>query len=164
MSQEIVLQGVIIVETLERILSEHLFFRDFPQRHLGLIVGCASNVRFDAKQLIFREGGDANTFYLIRHGKVALQTFSERRGPITVLTLGEGEILGWSWLAPPYKWKFTARVLEPTQVFAFDGECLRAKAEEDHDLGYELLKRFVGLIAGRLEATRLQIINVYQDR
>ncbi len=152
------------METLERFLSDHPFFHNFQQRHLGLIVGCASNVRFDANQLIFREGEKANTFYLIRRGKVALQVVSERRGPITVLTLGEGEILGWSWLAPPYQWRFTARTLEPTQVFAFDGECLRVKAEEDHDLGYELLKRFVGVIAGRLEATRLQIINVYQDR
>jgi CRP-like cAMP-binding protein len=152
------------METLERFLSDHPFFHNFQQRHLGLIVGCASNVRFDANQLIFREGEKANTFYLIRRGKVALQVVSERRGPITVLTLGEGEILGWSWLAPPYQWRFTARALQPTQVFAFDGECLRIKAEEDHDLGYELLKRFVGVIAGRLEATRLQIINVYQDR
>jgi CRP-like cAMP-binding protein len=152
------------MERLEGTLSQHLFFHDFPQRHLSLIAGCASDVRFEANQLIFREGEKASTFYLLRQGKVALQIFSERRGPITVLTLGEGEILGWSWLSPPYKWKFTARALEPTQVFAFDGECLRAKAEEDHDLGYELLKRFVGVIAGRLEATRLQIINVYQDR
>jgi len=152
------------MEALEGTLGKHLFFHDFPQRHLGLIAGCASNVRFEANQVIFREGEKASTFYLLRQGKVALQIFSERRGPITVLTLEEGEILGWSWLSPPYKWKFTARALEPTQVFAFDGECLRAKAEEDHDLGYELLKRFVGVIAGRLEATRLQIINVYQDR
>ncbi|MGB7590169.1 MAG: cyclic nucleotide-binding domain-containing protein [Terriglobia bacterium] len=152
------------METLERILSEHPFLNDFPDRHLELVVGCASNVRLEAGQFIFHEGEEANTFYLIRQGKVALQIFSERRGPLTVLTLGEGEILGWSWLFPPYRWKFSARTLEPTRVFAIDGQCLRAKAEQDHELGYELLKRFAYVVEARLEAMRLQLINVYQDR
>lgn len=152
------------METLERVLSEHPFLNDFPDRHLELVVGCASNVRLEAGQIIFHEGEEANTFYLIRQGKVALQIFSERRGPLTVLTLGEGEILGWSWLFPPYRWKFSARTLEPTRVFAIDGQCLRAKAEQDHELGYELLKRFAYVVEDRLEAMRLQLINVYQDR
>jgi CRP-like cAMP-binding protein len=152
------------METLERILSEHPFLNDFPDRHLELVVGCASNVRLEAGQFIFHEGEEANTFYLIRQGKVALQIFSERRGPLTILTLGEGEILGWSWLFPPYRWKFSARTLEPTRVFAIDGQCLRAKAEQDHELGYELLKRFAYVVEDRLEAMRLQLINVYQDR
>ena len=81
------------METLERVLSEHPFLNDFPDRHLELVVGCASNVRLEAGQFIFHEGEEANTFYLIRQGKVALQIFSERRGPLTILTLGEGEIL-----------------------------------------------------------------------
>jgi len=152
------------METLERVLSEHPFLNDFPDRHLELVVGCASNVRLEAGQIIFHEGEEANTFYLIRQGKVALQIFSERRGPLTILTLGEGEILGWSWLFPPYRWKFSARTLEPTRAFAIDGQCLRAKAEQDHELGYELLKRFAYVVEDRLEAMRLQLINVYQDR
>ena len=152
------------METIERVLSEHPFFDDFPKRNLQLIVGCASNIHFDEGQYIFREGDEANTFYLLRQGKVALQIFSERRGPITVLTLGPGEILGWSWLFPPHRYKFSARVLEPTRAFAIDGQCLRDKAEEDHDLGYDLLKRFAPIVERALEATRLQLINVYQDR
>ena len=152
------------METLERVLREHPFLNDFPDRHLELVVGCASNVRLEAGQIIFHEGEEANTFYLIRQGKVALQIFSERRGPLTILTLGEGEILGWSWLFPPYRWKFSARTLEPTRVFAIDGQCLRGKAEQDHELGYELLKRFAYVVEDRLEAMRLQLINVYQDR
>jgi CRP/FNR family transcriptional regulator, cyclic AMP receptor protein len=152
------------METLEKVLSEHPFLNDFPDRHLELVVGCASNVRLEAGQFIFHEGEEANTFYLIRQGKVALQIFSERRGPLTILTLGEGEILGWSWLFPPYRWKFSARTLEPTRVFAIDGQCLRGKAEQDHELGYELLKRFAYVVEDRLEAMRLQLINVYQDR
>jgi CRP-like cAMP-binding protein len=152
------------METLEKVLSEHPFFDDFPEHHLGLIVGCASNVRFETGQFIFHEGEEANTFYLIRQGKVALQIFSERRGSLTLLTLGEGEILGWSWLFPPHRYKFSARVLEPTRAFAIDGQCLRGKAEHDHDLGYDLLNRFAPVVERALEATRLQLINVYQDR
>jgi len=152
------------VETLERVLTQHPFFEDFSGEQLQPIVGCASNVRFEPGQFIFREGEAANNFYLIRHGKVALQVISERRGPLTVMTLGDGEILGWSWLFPNDRWKFTARTIEPTVVFAFDGQCLRAKSEEDNALGYKLLKRFARIIERRLEATRLQLINVYQDR
>jgi CRP-like cAMP-binding protein len=95
---------------------------------------------------------------------VALQIFSERRGPLTLLTLGEGEILGWSWLFPSHRYKFSARTLEPTRAFAIDGQCLRAKAEQDHDLGYDLLNRWAPVVERALEATRLQLINVYQDR
>ena len=152
------------MKTLEKILSEHPFFHDFPERHLALVVGCASNARFETGNVIFREGEEANMFYLIRQGKVALQMASERRGPFTVLTVGEGEILGWSWLFPPHKYKFSARTLEPTRAFAIDGRCLRGKAEEDHDLGYHLLKRWAPILERALDATRLQLVNVYQDK
>lgn len=149
------------METLERILAEHPFFAGLDARHIQLIVGCATNVRFDAGQFIFREGEEANEFYVIRHGKVALEIFVPGRGPVTIQTLGEGEILGWSWLIPPYHWHFNARAVELTRAIALDGKCLRAKCEDDHDLGYELLKRFAHIVEQRLQATRLQLLDVY---
>ncbi|MCS6816463.1 MAG: cyclic nucleotide-binding domain-containing protein [Blastocatellia bacterium] len=149
------------METLERLLAEHPFFAGLDARHIQLIVGCATNVRFDAGQMIFREGEEANEFYVIRHGKVALEIFVPGRGPITIQTLGEGEILGWSWLVPPYHWRFNARAVELTRAIALDGKCLRTKCEDDHDLGYELLKRFAYIIEQRLQATRLQLLDVY---
>lgn len=149
------------METLERILAEHPFFAGLDARHIQLIVGCATNVRFDAGQFIFREGEEANEFYVIRHGKVALEIFVPGRGPVTIQTLGEGEILGWSWLIPPYHWHFNARAIELTRAIALDGKCLRAKCEDDHDLGYELLKRFAHIVEQRLQATRLQLLDVY---
>jgi CRP-like cAMP-binding protein len=152
------------MENLEGILGAHAFFHDLPARHLETVTGCVSNVRFQEGDVIFREGEEANHFYLIREGKVALRIQSERRGPLTILTLGAGDILGWSWLFPPYHWKFSARALEETRAFAADGKCLREKAESDHDLGYELLKRFAHVVEQRLEATRLQLLNVYPDR
>jgi CRP-like cAMP-binding protein len=152
------------METLQRILAEHSFFAGLPARHLELVVGCASNVRFQAGEFILREGEEAGKFYLIREGKVALSINSERRGPLNILTLGEGDILGWSWLFPPYRWKFSAKAIEPTRALAMDGLCLRSKAEQDHDLGYELLRRFACIVETRLETMRLQLVNVYQDR
>lgn len=150
------------METLEPILREHPFFAGLDPRHLSVLVGCASNVRFDAGQYIFRGGEEATHFYLLRHGKVAVEIYAAERGSITILTLGEGEVLGWSWLLPPYHWKFDARAVELTRAIALDGVCLRKKCEEDHDLGYELLKRFAHVIEDRLEATRFQLLNVYE--
>jgi CRP-like cAMP-binding protein len=152
------------METLEAILAQHPFFDRLEQPHLDLLVGCASNVRFDAGQFILREGEEANHFYLIRHGKVALEIFAGHRGPITVETLEDGDIVGWSWLFPPYRWRFDARAVEITRAIALDGKCLRTKSEQDHDLGYELLKRFARIVEERLQATRLQLLNVYEVR
>ena len=149
------------METFQRIVAEHPFFEGLAAEHVQLIVGCASNVRFDAGQFIFRAGEEADQFYLIRHGRVALEIAAPQGPPITIQTIGEGEILGWSWLIPPYHWHFDARAIELTRAIALDGKCLREKCEEDHDLGYELLKRFAHIMDQRLQATRLQLLDVY---
>jgi CRP-like cAMP-binding protein len=149
------------METLEPVLAEHPFLKGLAPHYIQLIVGCASNVRFEAGQFLFHEGEEANKFYIIRHGKVAVDIFAAGRGPITIQTIGEGEVLGWSWLIPPYHWHFDARAAELTRAIALDAKCLRTKCEEDHDLGYELLKRFSHIIEQRLEATRLQLLDVY---
>ena len=152
------------METLEPILAKHPFLKGIEPEHLKILVGCASNVRFNAGQFLFHEGEDANEFYMIRQGKVAVKIQGAERGPITVQTIGEGEVLGWSWLIPPYRWRFDAQAMELTRAIALDGKCLRTKSEEDHDLGYQLLKRFAGIIVERLEATRLQLLDVYKAR
>jgi len=152
------------METLERILVEHPFFAGLESYYANLLVGCAANVRFNASTYIFKEGEDANEFYVIRAGKVALEIFAPQRKPIILATLGEGEILGWSWLLPPYQWKFHARAVEDTRALALDGKCLREKCEQNHDLGYEVLKRFCQIVERRLEATRLQLLDVYGSR
>jgi CRP-like cAMP-binding protein len=152
------------METLEPLLADHSFFRDLPPDYIRLLAGCAKNVRFEAGQAIFREGEDADQFYLIRDGRVALEVFTPDRGSASILTLGPGDALGWSWLIPPYKWRFDARAIETTLAFALDGKCLRGKCEEDPRLGYELLKRIAEVIVERLHATRLQMLDVYGAR
>ena len=149
------------METLEAILSAHPFFHDLESRHLDLLVGCASNVRIDPGQFLFHTGEEANQFFLIRHGRVALEIAAPGRRPLTLQTLGEGEILGWTWLIPPYHWMFDSRAIEQTRAVALDGKCLRGKCEADHDLGYELLKRFAHIMEQRLVAARLQLLDVY---
>jgi CRP-like cAMP-binding protein len=150
------------METLESTLAENPLFSGMEQRYLQILVGCARNVHFEGTDVIFREGEKANEFYLIRTGRVALQLFADRRSPLTILTLGEGDVLGWSWLSPPYHWKFTACALETTRAISLDGKCIREKTESDHDLGYELLKRFVHVIEHRVRATSLRLLNVYE--
>ena len=150
-----------MVQTLEGIVGQHPFFKGMEDRHVQLIAGCAKNVRFDEGEIIFREGDPADQFYFIREGLVAVELMIPQRGFTTLQTVGEGEVLGWSWLLAPYRWRFGARTLQPTRALAFDGKCLRGKCEEDHDLGYEMLKRFTNVVTERLEATRLQLLDLY---
>jgi CRP/FNR family transcriptional regulator, cyclic AMP receptor protein len=138
------------METLEPILEAHPFFLGMDPCHLQILAGCAHNVVFEKEDIIFRQGEEANLFYLIRAGQVALQLFADRRGPLTIMTLGDGDVLGWSWLSPASHWKFTARALEATRAVSLEGKCLREKAETDHDFGFELLKRFVHVIEDRV--------------
>jgi CRP/FNR family cyclic AMP-dependent transcriptional regulator len=146
------------MHTLEPILAELPFLKGLDQRYIEVIVGCASNVRFNAGELILREGEEADQFYIIHHGKVALEVaFVPEREPITIQTIGEGDVLGWSWLFPPYRWRFSARAVAPTEAIALDGKYLRTKCDEDHDLGYELLKRFAQIIEQRFQAMRRRL-------
>jgi CRP-like cAMP-binding protein len=150
-----------MMHTLEPILAEHPFLKGLEQAHLELLVGCASNVRFEAGAFVFRQGQEANHFYILRDGKVAVELFAPHRGAVAVDTYGEGDVLGWSWLIPPYHWRFDARAVEPTRAIALDARCMRTKCEHDHDLGYELMKRFAKIIEQRLDATRWQLLDVY---
>ncbi|HLJ47331.1 MAG TPA: cyclic nucleotide-binding domain-containing protein [Bryobacteraceae bacterium] len=149
------------MESLERFLREHPFCRDLDENHLQLMVGCASNLRVDAGQFFFREGDPANELYLIRSGRVSVEFFAPGRGPISILTLGDGDPLGWSWLMPPYRWKFDARALNVTRALVLDGKCLRGKCEQDYKLGYDLMRKSVAIVEQRLEAARMQLLNLY---
>ena len=150
------------MENLARILTEHPLLKGLDSKYIDLLVGCASNVKFDPGAFVFRQGEEANQFFLIRQGKIALEIHSETHGPISIQTLEKGDILGWSWLAPPYYRHFDAQALELTRVIAFDGKCLRTKCQEDKNLGYELLMRMVPLMGKRLEATRLKLLDVFK--
>ncbi len=148
------------IKSLDGVLARQPFFSGLDPRYLQLAVGCAANVRFNEGDLIFQEGEEADSFYLIRQGQVALELFVPGRGSLTIQTVGEGDVLGWSWLIPPYHWRFDARAMRPTLAIVLDGKCLRAKCEEDHELGYQLGKRIASSLGQRLDATRLQLLDL----
>jgi len=149
------------MKAVEDLIREHPFFRDFGAAHIESISGCARDIQFEAGETIFREGQPANHFYVIRLGKVALDIQGSHRGPITIQTLGEDELFGWSWLVPPYTWRFTARAVEKTQAICLDGRCLRGECEQDYHLGYEIFKRFAHLFSERLDHAIMQLLDLY---
>jgi len=152
------------MEKFEQILREHSFFLGLDPEQSALIAGCAKNHRFDAGQYLFREGEPADEFFVIRHGRVALEIAAPGQAPVVVTTLGEGEIVGASWLVPPYRWIYDARAVEMTRAFGIDAACLRGKSEADNRLGYEMMKRFVPVLVKQLQATQLQVLDVYGKR
>jgi CRP-like cAMP-binding protein len=149
------------METIGDLLSRHTFFTGLTPEYLALIAGCGQNVHFAPGAYLLREGEKADRFFAIRVGSVAVETYVPSRGAVTLQTIGEGEILGWSWLFPPYVYQFDARAREDVRATAFDGACLRGKCDADPVLGYELMKRVARLVSSRLEATRRQLLDVY---
>jgi CRP-like cAMP-binding protein len=136
-------------------------FAGLQPDQLALIAGCAKNVGFAEDELLFREGEPADTFFLLRHGRVALELHAPERGGVVIGTLEPGEVVGWSWLYPPYRWHFDARASSQVRAVAFDGACLRGKCEDDKALGYELMKRFGQIMIDRLQTTRVRLLDVY---
>ena len=149
------------MQGLDDLIAASPTFAGLSPAQLELIAGCGSNERFDTGAQLFSEGAAANRFFLIRHGAVALEIETPGRGPLTIETMHEGDVVGWSWLFEPYKWQFDARATAPTAAVSFDGACLRGKCESDHELGYQLMRRFAASMLDRLQATRLQLLDVY---
>jgi CRP-like cAMP-binding protein len=149
------------VQTIEQLLAEAKDFNGMSEEHLALIAGCAQNKVFEDGQYLMREGNPANTFFVIRHGRVAMEIFVPQRGGVTIETIDDGDLLGWSWLVPPFRCHLDARALGNVHTVAFDAVCLRGKADEDPVLGYELMRRFIPVIVERLQATRVRMLDVY---
>ncbi len=147
--------------SLEPIVRKHAFFAGLDDDAIHLVTGCAKNVRFEAGAVIARQGDPANEFFLIREGRVAIGIPAPQGGSLTIQTLDEDEIVGWSWLLPPYQWQFDITATRPLRALSIDGKCLRNKCETDTQLGYELMKRFSHIMVARLQATRLQLLDMY---
>jgi CRP/FNR family transcriptional regulator, cyclic AMP receptor protein len=154
---------VTVPRSLESVLADVPFLDGLGADAIALLAGCAGNVHFAAGQNLFREGDPADTFYIVRHGSVALETFVPTRGPVMIETVDAGEVIGWSWLFAPYRWHFDARALTVVRATGFDGTCLRQKCEDDPRLGYDLMGRFAQVLIERLQWTRLRLLDVYGD-
>jgi CRP/FNR family cyclic AMP-dependent transcriptional regulator len=135
--------------------ASHAFLHGLSNHHLMTL---ASGVRpFQAKagELLGRQGAAANAFYLIQAGHVEIKSRDSRGERRTVLTVGPGEIVGWSWLLPPHRWQFDCQAQDQVEGLAFDAEWLRDQCERNHELGYHLLKHLLAVVAGRLAASRV---------
>jgi CRP-like cAMP-binding protein len=149
------------METIDALLRDVPIFQGMSEEAIELLSGCASNTRFADDEVLFREGDEADTFYVIRHGRVALETFVPARGPVTIETIDPGEVVGWSWLFAPYRWHFDARALGLVRATQFDAACLRAKCQDDPAFGYDLISRFTQVLIERLRWTRLRLLDLY---
>ena len=149
-----------MLKDIDALLAEHSFFKDFPWSYRELLAGCGRNVQVHPG-LLAKAGDPANQFFAIRRGRVSIELHSPERGPLIVYTAESGDVVGWSWLFPPYRWKFDVRAMEQVHAISFDGECLRGKCERDPAMGFEFMKRFAHVFMERLEGTRLQVLDVY---
>lgn len=143
-------------------LDRQPFLEGLSRDHLSFLSNFVSEVAFAEDEILFHQDDPATDFYLISEGRVALEIDAVGRPPITIQTLKPGNLLGISWLYPPHRWQFTTRAVEETRTLEFDGDAVRAACDEDHSLGYELLGLFVVALGSRLQATRFQLLDVYQ--
>lgn len=146
---------------LAELVHAHPFFAGLPRAVVDLVAGCGVNVAYAPGSYVFRAGGAADRFYLLRHGRVSLETFLVGRGPRVFQTLEPGDVLGASWLVEPYVWSWDARALDHVGAIAFDAVCLRGKCDADPAVGYALMKRFVPILVERLQVTRMQALDLY---
>ncbi|HEU0209735.1 MAG TPA: cyclic nucleotide-binding domain-containing protein [Candidatus Udaeobacter sp.] len=149
-------------EQLATRLPLHPFLVGMHLEQVALLTDCAIAVHFKKGQIIFREGEMADRFYLIETGKVVLESSNDTDVPVVIDTIGAGGLLGWSWMFPPYTWRFTARATEPCSAIFFYGTILREYCERDHSLGYELLKRMAPVMIKRMQSARENLVTSAQ--
>ena len=142
----------------EPAVANHPFFRGMNSEQLAELAAGARSVQFKAGEVLFREGEPADRFYLIEWGSIALEAHEPADGTMLVQTLRAGDVLGWSWLFPPFVWHFQARAIEPVSAIVLSGAHLLIAAERDREFGYELMKRVTQVVIHRLQAARKQLL------
>lgn len=151
------------MSTPEEVLHEHPFFRGLSEEYLQRLIAVARPVHIEPNHFIFRQGAVTDCFLAIYQGDVALELHVPGQGARIIHTVHENEVLGWSWLFPPYKSLFDARALNVVKSVCLQAERLRAEVEQDHDFGYEMLRRFSEVVVERLDTLRLQLLDVYGE-
>ena len=149
------------MRTMKELLEAHPFFAGLGDEAIDLVVGCATNVHFDPDEYLFRLGDPADCFYVVRHGRVALELHVPGSGQQVVDTVEEDQVLGWSWLVPPHRWFLDARAVMPTSAISLDGVCLRGKCDEDPALGYAFMQRVAHVMYERLQSARVRLLDLY---
>jgi CRP-like cAMP-binding protein len=154
---------MVSIKDIRTLLAENPFFDEMSEEYLETMAGCGTLVHFKPGEFLLREGEKADTFYLVRSGEVAIESDIPAGNPLSIARIGAGGITGYSWLFPPYRNGFDSLALTHVSALALHGECLRGKVENDHELGYQLMKRFAQVMLDRLQATRRQMLDVYAN-
>lgn len=143
------------------LLVAHPFFAGIDERVVRQLAGCSHNVHFRSGEHLFHEGEAADRLFVLRRGRVALDVYVPGRREGVVATLDEGDVVGWSWLVPPYRWVFDARAVTEVSAVSVDAGCLREKCSEDPALGYALMQRVAQVMYQRLQSARIRMLDVY---
>ncbi|MGE0173196.1 MAG: cyclic nucleotide-binding domain-containing protein [Oligoflexales bacterium] len=147
--------------TMRELLAGHRFCSRMKPEYIGTIASCSITKSYKPNEMLGREGELSDYFFLIMDGRVAIESSQPGLPPVVLQTLHGGEVVGWSWLFPPYEWVFDARALTDVETIALDAQCLKEKCEEDNALGFDLMKRFSQVMTTRLKAARLQLLDLY---
>jgi CRP-like cAMP-binding protein len=148
----------VLSQSLYTLIEQQPFFKGLNSHHLQLLTEAALEMKFEPGHAIFAEGSPANRFYLILQGEVVLESEKEDHNVIPIQTIGPGDALGWSWLFPPYSLHFSARAVKPTRTIFFYGTRLREQCEQDHELGYQLMKRIAEVATQSLHVTQQRLM------
>jgi CRP/FNR family transcriptional regulator, cyclic AMP receptor protein len=150
-------------EQIADLVAHHPLLAGLPGDAVSLVAGCAQNVAVNPGQLLLAEGEPANSLYLLRRGRVAIEVHAPGRDAMVIETLGPGDVAGWSCLFPPFLWQFDVRATSPVGAISVDAVCLRSKAEAEPDFGYALMKRLASIMLERLQATRVRLLDLYGE-
>ncbi len=141
-------------KAIRQLLDEQKFFSGLDSEYLDFLADHAVSRSVKSDEVLFRHGKKADSFYLVTAGRINLEVAAIEGPPLELQSLGEDAIIGWSWLIPPYEWHFQARAVEDAKIIRFDGDAIFERCEKDPDFGYELLKRFSGLMSERVSSAR----------
>jgi CRP/FNR family transcriptional regulator, cyclic AMP receptor protein len=149
------------MEDLSKIVAQHPFAKGLSDDYVKFLTGCAANVKFQKGEYLFREAGPAERVYLIREGEASVQVYSPATGSTTIATLGAGDVAGWSWAVAPFVSHFDVKAESLVRAISLDAGCLRNKSQTDPAFGYEMLARMMTVLERRLQATQLQLLDIY---
>ena len=148
-------------ERTRDLLEGHAFLAGFPAEAIDLLADAGEPASFGARTLLFREGDSADVAYLVTRGRVAVEVHAPNQGPLVVDTIGAGHVLGLSWAAPPFRYQFDARAVDDVEAVAVDATRLRVVLAGDPVLGFLFLDRLAAVMLGRLQATRIRLLDLY---
>jgi hypothetical protein len=143
-------------------IAHHAFIRAMNKDHQMLLTAAAQPFEAKPGELLAKEGGRANKFFLIQSGQAKLGVETPEAGFVPLQAIGLGDVVGWSWLIPPHRWQFECRAVDCVRGLWLDARWLRGKCQQDHELGFCLLKELLAVLSGRLAATRRQLLRIYK--